>query len=141
MENPTKFLQQDEKHASKTLQQTGGLGTVATRADIIEKLFNTFYMEKKGKYLYLTSKGKQLLELVPSDLRSPPLLTAEWEKKLNQIAHAQGQLKKTALISEIKGYTKQVVHQVKTSDAKYKHDNMTGTKMSAVRKVNVRSQW
>ncbi|SHM64833.1 DNA topoisomerase III [Gracilibacillus kekensis] len=132
MENPAKFLQQDEKHASITLQQTGGLGTVATRADIIEKLFNTFYMEKRGKYLYLTSKGKQLLDLVPSDLRSP-LLTAEWEKKLTQIA--QGQLKKTAFISEIKGYTKQVVHQVKTSDARYKHDNMTGTKCPSCGKL------
>ncbi|UOQ50147.1 DNA topoisomerase III [Gracilibacillus caseinilyticus] len=125
MENPAKFLQDNEKHATKTLKETGGLGTVATRADIIEKLFNTFYMEKKGKYLYLTSKGKQLLELVPDDLRSP-MLTAEWEKKLTQIAN--GKLKKEAFLKEIKGYTKEVVHQVKTSDAKYKHDNMTGTK-------------
>ncbi|SFM18413.1 DNA topoisomerase-3 [Gracilibacillus orientalis] len=125
MENPAKFLEQNEKHATKTLQATGGLGTVATRADIIEKLFNTFYIEKKGKYLYLTSKGKQLLDLVPADLRSP-MLTAEWEKKLNQIAN--GQLKKAAFINEIKDYTKEVVHQVKSSDVKYKHDNMTGTK-------------
>ncbi|MGP4039478.1 DNA topoisomerase III [Gracilibacillus sp. D59] len=125
MENPAKFLEQNEKHATKTLQATGGLGTVATRADIIEKLFNTFYIEKKGKYLYLTSKGKQLLDLVPADLRSP-LLTAEWEKKLNQIAN--GQLKKEAFINEIKDYTKEVVQQVKSTDAKYKHDNMTGTK-------------
>ncbi len=125
MENPAKFLAQNEKHATKTLQATGGLGTVATRADIIEKLFNTFYIEKKGKYLYLTSKGKQLLELVPADLRSP-MLTAEWEKKLNQIAN--GQLKKATFINEIKDYTKEVVHQVKSSDVKYKHDNMTGTK-------------
>ncbi|SER89722.1 DNA topoisomerase-3 [Gracilibacillus ureilyticus] len=125
MENPAKFLEKDEKHAQKTLQQTGGLGTVATRADIIEKLFNTFYMEKKGKYLYLTSKGKQLLELVPSDLRSP-LLTAKWEEKLARIAN--GDLKKEAFLKEIKSYTKEVVHQVKTSEAKYKHDNMTGTK-------------
>ncbi|KAB8125761.1 DNA topoisomerase III [Gracilibacillus oryzae] len=125
MENPAKFLAKDENDAKKTLQQTGGLGTVATRADIIEKLFNTFYIEKKGKYLYLTSKGKQLLELVPSDLRSP-LLTAKWEEKLGQIAN--GKLKKEDFLKEIKGYTKEVVHQVKTSEAKYKHDNMTGTK-------------
>ncbi|PWU67060.1 DNA topoisomerase III [Gracilibacillus dipsosauri] len=125
MENPAKFLQKDEKHASKTLKATGGLGTVATRADIIEKLFNTFYIEKKGKYLYLTSKGKQILQLVPSDLRSP-LLTAEWEDKLAQIAN--GKLKKDTFIQEIKSYTKEIVQQVKSSDAKYKHDNMTGTR-------------
>ncbi|WP_163539970.1 DNA topoisomerase III [Gracilibacillus sp. YIM 98692] len=125
MENPAKFLKLDEKHATKTLQSTGGLGTVATRADIIEKLFNTFYIEKKGKYLYITSKGKQLLELVPKDLRSP-LLTAEWEEKLQKIAN--GKMKKDTFIREIRGYTKQVVHQVKSSEAKFKHDNMTGTK-------------
>lgn len=125
MENPAKFLQKEERHATKTLQQAGGLGTVATRADIIEKLFNTFYIEKKGKYLYLTSKGKQLLDLVPGDLRSP-LLTAEWEKKLSLIAN--GKLKKEVFIKEIKGYTREIVQQVITSDAKYKHDNMTGTK-------------
>ena len=49
--------------------EKGGLGTVATRADIIEKLFHTFYMEKKGNDLLITSKGKQLLELVPQDLK------------------------------------------------------------------------
>lgn len=125
MESPAKLLTKKEKHATKTLQATGGLGTVATRADIIEKLFNTFYIEKKGKYLYLTSKGKQLLDLVPADLRSP-LLTAEWEKKLTQIAN--GQLKKIEFINEIKGYTKEIVDQVKSTNATYKHDNMTGTK-------------
>ena len=53
--------------------EKGGLGTVATRADIIEKLFHTFYMEKKGNDLLITSKGKQLLELVPQDLKKPEL--------------------------------------------------------------------
>ncbi|ENH97689.1 DNA topoisomerase III [Gracilibacillus halophilus YIM-C55.5] len=125
MENPSKFMDHSKQQATQTLKATGGLGTVATRADIIEKLFNTFYIEKKGKYLYLTSKGKQLLDLVPEELRSP-LLTAEWEEKLAKIAN--GTLDKQSFIGEIKGYTKQVVQEIKTSDAKYKHDNMTGTK-------------
>ena len=60
--------------------EKGGLGTVATRADIIDKLFNTFLMELKGKEIYLTSKGKQLLSLVPEDLKKPEL-TADWERK------------------------------------------------------------
>ena len=64
--------------------EKGGLGTVATRADIIEKLFHTFYMEKKGNDLLITSKGKQLLELVPQDLKKPEL-TARWEKELQRI--------------------------------------------------------
>ena len=125
MENPAKFMETDEKKLAKTLQQTGGLGTVATRADIIDKLFRSSLMEMKGKHIYLTSKGKQLLELVPEDLRSPAL-TAEWEQKLSQIA--EGRLKRNQFMKEIKHYTKEIVHEIKETDEKFKHDNITGTK-------------
>ncbi|MRG86502.1 DNA topoisomerase III [Salinibacillus xinjiangensis] len=125
MENPVKYMEQKDKQLVKTINQTGGLGTVATRADIIEKLFNTFYIEKKGKYLYMTPKGKQLLNLVPDELKSPTL-TAEWEQKLKAIA--DGKLNKNAFIQDMKGYAKSVVHEIKNSDAKYKHHNITGSK-------------
>ena len=49
MENPVKYMESQDAKAVKTLGETGGLGTVATRADIIEKLFSTFLMEKRGK--------------------------------------------------------------------------------------------
>ena len=61
MENPVKYMSTKDSQAAKTLGETGGLGTVATRADIIEKLFHTFLMEKRGNEIYLTSKAKQLL--------------------------------------------------------------------------------
>ncbi|WP_106496574.1 DNA topoisomerase III [Lentibacillus sp. Marseille-P4043] len=125
MENPVRYMSKDEKHLAGTINKTGGLGTVATRADIIEKLFNSQYMEMKGKHIFITSKGRQLLDLVPEDLRSPAL-TAEWEQKLSAIA--EGKLKKDRFIAEMKGYAKEVVHEIKTSDATFKHDNMTGTK-------------
>ncbi|WP_407272486.1 DNA topoisomerase III [Radiobacillus sp. PE A8.2] len=125
MENPAKYMTEQNKQHAKTLNETGGLGTVATRADIIEKLFNSFSIEKKGKYIYLTSKGKQLLDLVPVELKSPSL-TAEWEMKLSSIA--DGKLNKASFINEIKGYTKTIVHEIKNSEDKFKHDNMTGTK-------------
>lgn len=83
MENPVKYLKHKDKDVVKTLGETGGLGTVATRADIIEKLFNSFLMEKKGNEIHITSKGKQLLSLVPSDLKSPEL-TASWEMRLQR---------------------------------------------------------
>ena len=51
---------------------------MATRADIIEKLFSSFLLEKRGKDILLTSKARQLLELVPEDLKKPEL-TADWE--------------------------------------------------------------
>jgi DNA topoisomerase-3 len=125
MENPTKYMENVKKQVTKTLQAVGGIGTVATRADIIEKLINGQYMELRGKYLYLTKTGKQLLELAPEDLRSPAL-TAEWEKKLIQIE--KGQLKKEQFITEIKVYTKDIVQQIKNMEATFKHDNITGTK-------------
>ncbi|MFD1362132.1 DNA topoisomerase III [Lentibacillus salinarum] len=125
MENPVRYMSQDEKHLAKTISKTGGIGTVATRADIIEKLFNSQLMELRGKYIYTTSKGRQLLELVPEELRSPAL-TAEWETKLSQIA--EGKLNKKHFINDIKGYTKEVVQQIKTSDETFKHDNLTGSK-------------
>lgn len=122
MENPTKYMETQNKQLAETLKSTGGLGTVATRADIIEKLFNSFLMEKKGKDIYLTSKGKQLLDLVPEELKSPTL-TAEWEQKLEAIAN--GKLKKEVFISEMKNYTKEIVSEIKGSDKKYKHDNIS----------------
>ena len=47
MENPVKYLEHKDKAVIRTLGETGGLRTLATRADIIEKLFNSFLLEKK----------------------------------------------------------------------------------------------
>lgn len=123
MENPTKYLETGDKKLAETLKSTGGLGTVATRADIIEKLFNSFLIEKRGgKEIYITSKGRQLLDLVPEELRSPAT-TAEWEQKLELIA--KGKLKKDVFINEMKTHTKEIVSEIKASDKKFKHDNIS----------------
>lgn len=125
MENPTKYMKSENKDLIKTLGETGGLGTVATRADIIEKLFNSFLIEKKGKDILTTSKGRQLLELVPQDLKSPAL-TGEWEQKLELIS--KGKLSKNTFITEMKNYAKEVVNEIKNSQAAFKHDNITRNK-------------
>ncbi len=122
MENPTKYMDTQNKKLADTLKSTGGLGTVATRADIIDKLFNSFLIEKRGKDIHITSKGRQLLDLVPEELKSPTL-TGEWEQKLEAIA--KGKLKKEVFISEMKNYTKEIVSEIKSSDKKYKHDNIS----------------
>ncbi|MGQ7835947.1 DNA topoisomerase III [Bacillus sp. WC2503] len=122
MENPTKYMDTQNKQLADTLKSTGGLGTVATRADIIDKLFNSFLIEKRGKDIHITSKGRQLLDLVPEELKSPTL-TGEWEQKLEAIA--KGKLKKEVFISEMKNYTKKIVAEIKSSDKKYKHDNIS----------------
>ncbi|KUO49863.1 MAG: DNA topoisomerase III [Desulfitibacter sp. BRH_c19] len=125
MENPTKYMDTGDKGLIKTMGETGGLGTVATRADIMEKLFNSFLVEKRGKDIFITSKGRQLLELVPEDLKSP-VLTAEWEQKLSTIA--RGSLNKNTFLNEMKDYTKLIVGEIKNSKEKFKHDNVTGNR-------------
>lgn len=124
MENPQQYVSVS-KEAAKTLGETGGLGTVATRADIIEKLFNSFVIEKKGKELVPTSKGKQLIELVPEDLKSP-LLTAKWEKQLDDIA--KGNANPDKFVDEMKKYAIKLVEDVKSGSSKFHHDNQTGKK-------------
>jgi len=125
MENPVKYLNSTNKELIKTLGETGGIGTVATRADIIEKLFNSFSVEMKGKEIHITAKGKQLLELVPEELKSPEL-TAKWEVKLNAIS--KGTLNKDSFINEMKDYAKQIINEIKNSSSKFKHSNVTGNK-------------
>ena len=125
MENPVKYMESKDKQAVKTLGETGGLGTVATRADIIDKLFHSFLMELRGKEIYITSKGKQLLELVPEDLKKPEL-TADWEMKLSGIA--KGKLKQEKFIQEIKEYTVELIDEIKTGEGKFRHENVTNKK-------------
>ncbi|SHF04274.1 DNA topoisomerase III [Clostridium fallax] len=125
MENPSRYMEGEGKDLIKTIGETGGLGTVATRADIIEKLFATFLIEKKGKDIYLTSKGRQLLELVPVDLKTPTL-TAKWEQKLTAIS--KGNLSKVKFIDEMKKYSKEVVKEIKNSNERFTHDNLTRSK-------------
>lgn len=122
MENPHKYINVG-KDAAKTLGETGGLGTVATRADIIEKLFNSFVIEKRGKDIYPTSKGIQLIELVPEELKSP-LLTAKWEKDLEDIS--RGKTNDKAFIENLKRYATSLVEDVKKGTNKFHHDNQTG---------------
>ena len=114
-----------DREQGKILEETGGLGTPATRADIIEKLFSAFYMERRGKELVPTSKGVQVVGLAPADLRSP-LLTARWERRLGDIA--QGREKEGAFVAEMRRYAAGLVAQVKASDATYRHDNVSREK-------------
>lgn len=117
--NPPSYL---NEASLLTQMEKNGLGTVATRADIIEKLFNTFLLEKKGKDIHITSKGKQLLELAPKDLKTPEL-TSSWENQLNDIS--KGKLSKNKFIGEMKNYSTDIVREIKQSDSKFKHDNLT----------------
>lgn len=122
MENPVKYMESSDKQMAKTLGETGGLGTVATRADIIDKLFSSFLLEKKGEEIYTTAKARQLLELVPADLKKPEL-TAVWEMKLSQIA--RGKLPNRKFMQDIRSYTVELVDEIKQGEGSFRHDNLT----------------
>lgn len=123
MESPGKFIEDEEL---REVMKGSGLGTPATRAEIIEKLLHTSYIERHGKELVPTSKGMQLIKLVAADLKSPEL-TAKWEQQLTDIAHGNG--KKDAFMSGIKENTLQLVESIiQDEKSVYKADNISKTK-------------
>ncbi|MDP3050200.1 MAG: DNA topoisomerase III, partial [Eubacteriales bacterium] len=122
MESPGKFIEDEELRESI---KGSGLGTPATRADIIEKLLNTHYIERNDKELVPTSKGIQLVKLVAPELRSPEL-TATWEQSLTDIARGKGS--KAKFIKGIRETTVKLVKSVVADDSVYKADNVSKTK-------------
>lgn len=123
MENPFEFV--DDDNERKILKQTNGIGTVATRADILEKLFTNDYLLLDNGRIKTTNKAKQLLNLVPKNLKSPSL-TATWEKQLDNIA--KNKLSKDKFLKDIKDYTRECILEIKDSQDKFKHDNISGKK-------------
>ncbi|MDQ7094497.1 DNA topoisomerase III [Desulfosporosinus sp. PR] len=123
MEHPGKLI--EDRHLRDVMDQSHGLGTPATRAEIIEKLFNSFYMHRQGKEIVPTSKGIQLISLVPGELKSPEL-TAQWEQQLSEIS--KGQAKPQVFLRGMREYAAQLVSTVSDSAHTFKHDNLTRTK-------------
>ena len=128
MESPGKYIADEELREA---MKGSGLGTPATRADIIEKLLHASYIERHGKELAPTSKGMQLIHLVATDLRSPEL-TAKWEQHLADIAKGKG--KKETFIAGIRANTARLVKDIATdTETVYKADNISKTKCPPLR--------
>lgn len=123
MEHPGKWM--DDEGLREVMEGTSGLGTPATRAEIIEKLYSSFYMERCGKEIVPTSKGIQLISLVPPELKSAEL-TAQWEQQLSEIS--KGRLPRGQFIKGIREYAAQLVQIVLGSSQTFRHDNVTRTK-------------
>jgi DNA topoisomerase-3 len=122
MESPGKFIEDEELREAV---KEGGLGTPATRAEIIEKLINYGYMERQGNHLVPMSKGIQLIGLAPEILRSPEL-TAQWELRLSKIA--KGAEKPEAFLADMRKSAGQLVESVKADTTTYREDNLTKVK-------------
>jgi DNA topoisomerase III len=102
-----------------------GLGTPATRAEIIERLVATEVVERQNGRFHPTKKGKQLIDLVNDELKSPEL-TAKWEHELEQIS--KGKADPKAFLQKIRRQTEQLVSEIKMSDKSYRDHNLTGSK-------------
>lgn len=120
MEHAGKFVESSD--LKDVLKEVSGIGTPATRADIIEKLVDSGSVERVNNTLVPTKKGIQLIDIVPSDLKSPEL-TAKWEEKLMKIS--KGEENSKAFMKEMEGYSTSLVEAVKTSAKTYKHENLT----------------
>jgi len=120
MEGAGKLIEDDELREA---MREKGLGTPATRAQIIEGLITERYILREGKELIATPKAFSLLTLLHGlgipELFSPEL-TAEWEFKLAQMEH--GTLKRSEFMHEIVGMTKHIVAQAKN----YESDTIPG---------------
>lgn len=102
-----------------------GLGTPATRAEIIERLVETEVVERQNGRFHSTKKGKQLIDLVNDELKSPEL-TAQWEQELEKIS--KGKADPKAFLQKIRRQTEQLVSEIKKSEKSYRAHNLTGSR-------------
>ena len=105
METAGKIIEDEElKEAIKD----SGLGTPATRANIIENIISKGYIERKGKSLIATSKAKSFISLVDDRIKEPEL-TAEWEKQLLDME--KGLVDEIEFTNNIKTFVKNIVEE------------------------------
>ncbi|MDD3180363.1 MAG: DNA topoisomerase 3 [Opitutaceae bacterium] len=106
-------LVDDEDHADAMKER--GLGTPATRADIIDGLIHQKYMERLQRDLAPTAKAEQLFQFlaaVKTENLTSPAMTGEWEYKLRQMEH--GKFSRKEFMREIIVETRGIVNRVKT---------------------------
>ncbi|MSO44408.1 MAG: DNA topoisomerase III [Thermoleophilia bacterium] len=104
METAGKLVEDDE--AAEAMKD-GGLGTPATRANIIESLIDREYVEREGKQLRATDKAIGLISMLGDHLLTSPELTGRWEQKLNEVQ--RGAAARSDFHDEIVSFTRQVV--------------------------------
>jgi DNA topoisomerase-3 len=112
MENAGRFV--EDKHMASTLKKTGGIGTPATRASILERLIKVGYIKREKKNLVPIPKGETLIGLVPESLKSPET-TAKWEQGLLEIE--EGKALPNSWLEGIKQLTREAVQVVREQES------------------------
>ncbi len=95
----------DDKELSEAMKESG-LGTPATRAEIIETLLRRGYIERDGKALHATDRGIRLIEIVHPHVKSPAM-TGQWEAQLQRVQKGETDL--AGFLRGIEGYVKEVI--------------------------------
>lgn len=108
MESAGKLIE-DDAELSKAIKDCG-IGTPATRAAVIEKLFARKYIISEKNSLMPTESGLQLYELLKDHSICNVSMTGEWEKKLNLMA--EGKVTKSSFDSEIVAYTESLTTEL-----------------------------
>ena len=103
METAGKTL--DDKALSDAMKETG-LGTPATRAEMIETLLRRQYLVRKGKTLEATDKGVHLIQSVHPQVKSPAM-TGQWEAQLKKIQRGERDLE--SFMKDIEAYVRDAV--------------------------------
>lgn len=114
MQSAGKFIEEEElKEAIKDK----GIGTPATRAQIIERLLEVEYIQRVAKDLVPTEKGIYLIQLlnsIPLPELSSPELTGQWETKL--VAIEKENLKSSKFMKEMEQFTSEMIQKIKSAD-------------------------
>ena len=105
----------DDAAQAEVLKESGGLGTPATRASMIEGLVRRGYLTRRKKALVSTDKGRGLVAAVAEALRSPEL-TATWERQLKEIEDGQGSA--AGFLDAISGFVRELVPRVRESSTR-----------------------
>ncbi len=111
MEGAGKLVDDEELRAAMSER---GLGTPATRSQIIEGLILDGYVERKGRELVATAKGLSLITLLRNlhtDVLCKPELTGEWEFRLKEMQH--GKLDRAHFMEDIRSLTREIVEKVR----------------------------
>lgn len=97
------------------VRKQSSLGTPATRANIIENIIKTGYIQREGKKLIPTEKAYTFIDIVADKVKDP-ILTAEWEKQLSEIQC--GTLSSTAFLKDISQFVDSLVQETKKTYSK-----------------------
>ncbi len=125
MEHAGRFI---EDSSLKRSIASSGIGTPATRADIIEKLLGKYYIERDDRFLKPTAKGRELVKMAPEELRSPEL-TARWEQRLAAIS--EGLEEGSRFSSDIRKRTEELIDDIKRSSKIFDPDYKDAVKCPA----------